>query len=300
MLADRDRRVGVDGQPPDRRAQPVGPDDQVVAVLAAVVEGHLDRPVDPLEGPDPGAQAHRHPLAQDGVQVGPVQGQARADPPPEAGQVHVDQHPPAPVEDPLAADLDPPVGHGLLQAEGPQGPGPVGGQVDAGPVLPGRRPVDHLRVAPGLAERPGQGQAGKAGPDDQDPELLHVHQPWQLIDMCTCAGYLPFTKAAQALAVFFTNPTSEVEFSKIVAVYPSTLAAYDDPFFSEEPELIEDSARPLAEDIISKQKNIMPSIPKKADVNAIVAKAVESAVFNNVPAQQALTDAVTQANALLP
>ena len=56
-----------------------------------------------------------------------------------------------------------------------------------------------------------------------------------------------FPKAAQALAVFFTNPTSEVEFSKIVAVYPSTLAAYDDPFFSEEPELIEDSARPLAE-----------------------------------------------------
>ena len=30
-------------------------------------------------------------------------------------------------------------------------------------------------------------------------------------------------------------------------------------------------------------KNIMPSIPKKADVNAIVATAVESALFNNVP-----------------
>jgi putative chitobiose transport system substrate-binding protein len=109
-----------------------------------------------------------------------------------------------------------------------------------------------------------------------------------------------FPKAAQALAVFFTNPISEVEFSKIVAVYPSTIAAFDDPFFTEEPELIEDSARPLAKDIISKEKNIMPSIPKKADVNAIVAKAVESALFNNVPAQQALTDAVNQANALLP
>jgi putative chitobiose transport system substrate-binding protein len=108
-----------------------------------------------------------------------------------------------------------------------------------------------------------------------------------------------FPKASLALAVFFTNPTSEVEFSKTVAVYPSTLAAFDDPFFTETPSAIEDSARPLAKDIISKEKNIMPSIPKKADVNAIVAKAVESAVFNNVPAQQALTDAVTQANALL-
>jgi putative chitobiose transport system substrate-binding protein len=109
-----------------------------------------------------------------------------------------------------------------------------------------------------------------------------------------------FPNASLALAVFFTNPTSEVEFSKIVPVYPSTLAAFDDPFFTETPAAVEDSARPLAKDIISKEKNIMPSIPKKADVNAIVAKAVESALFNNVPAQQALTDAVTQANALLP
>ena len=98
-----------------------------------------------------------------------------------------------------------------------------------------------------------------------------------------------FPNAAMALAVFFTNAISEVEFSKAVAIYPSTIAAFDDPFFTEEPELIEDSARPLAKDIISKQKNIMPSIPKKADVNAIVATAVESAIFNGVPAQQALT-----------
>jgi putative chitobiose transport system substrate-binding protein len=108
-----------------------------------------------------------------------------------------------------------------------------------------------------------------------------------------------FPNAAMALAVFFSNPTSEVEFSKAVAVYPSTIAAFDDPFFTEEPELIEDSARPLAKDIISKMENILPTIPKKADVNAIVAKAVESALFNNVPAQQALSDAVEQANALL-
>ena len=108
-----------------------------------------------------------------------------------------------------------------------------------------------------------------------------------------------FPKASQALAVFFTNAISEVAFSKIVSVYPSTLAAFDDPFFTETPAAIEDSARPLAKDIISKEKNIMPSIPKKADVNAIVAKAVEAAVFNGVAAQQALTDAVTQANALI-
>jgi putative chitobiose transport system substrate-binding protein len=108
-----------------------------------------------------------------------------------------------------------------------------------------------------------------------------------------------FPNASLALATFFTNAINEVEFSKIVPVYPSTIAAYDDPFFSEEPELVEDSARPLAKDIISKQKNIMPTIPQKAEVNAIVGRAIESALFNNVPAQQALTQAVTEANALL-
>jgi putative chitobiose transport system substrate-binding protein len=108
-----------------------------------------------------------------------------------------------------------------------------------------------------------------------------------------------FPNASMALAVFFTNPVSEVEFSKTVAVYPSAIAAFDDPFFTETPELIEDSARPLAKDIISKMKNIMPSIPEKADVNAIVGRAIESALFNNVPAQQALSDAVAEANALL-
>jgi putative chitobiose transport system substrate-binding protein len=108
-----------------------------------------------------------------------------------------------------------------------------------------------------------------------------------------------FPNAAMALATFFTNPASQIGLSKLAAVYPSTPAAYDDPFFSSTPELIEDSARPLAQDLISKEQNILPSIPKKADVNEIVKKAVESAIFNGVDAQKALTEAVTKANALL-
>jgi putative chitobiose transport system substrate-binding protein len=108
-----------------------------------------------------------------------------------------------------------------------------------------------------------------------------------------------FPNASIALAQFFTNPRSMVEFSKQVAIYPSSAAAYDDPFFSSEPELIEDSARPIAKDIVSKYADIVPTVPKKADVNAIVLDAIESALFNDVPAQQALTDAVAEANKLL-
>ncbi len=109
-----------------------------------------------------------------------------------------------------------------------------------------------------------------------------------------------FPNASIALAQFFTNPRSMLEFSKIVAIYPSTPASYDDPFFSAAPVAIEDSAKPYAKDAISKLADIVPSVPHKADVNAIVLEAVQQALFNNVDPQQALSDAVGQANALLP
>ena len=56
-----------------------------------------------------------------------------------------------------------------------------------------------------------------------------------------------FPNASIALAQFFTNPRSMVQFSKQVAVYPSSPSAYDDPYFSAAPSTIEDSARPLGE-----------------------------------------------------
>ena len=109
-----------------------------------------------------------------------------------------------------------------------------------------------------------------------------------------------FPNAAVALAQFMTNPRSMLEFSKIVSIYPSTPASYDDPFFSAAPVAIEDSAKPYARDAVSKLADIVPSLPHKADVNNIVLQAVQEALFNNADPQQALSDAVAQANALLP
>jgi putative chitobiose transport system substrate-binding protein len=108
-----------------------------------------------------------------------------------------------------------------------------------------------------------------------------------------------FPNASIALAQFFTNPRAMVEFAKQVAVYPSSAAAYDDPFFASAPGAVEDSARPIAKDIVSKYADIVPTIPNKADVNEIVRKAVEAALFADKPAQEALSDAVAEANALL-
>jgi putative chitobiose transport system substrate-binding protein len=112
----------------------------------------------------------------------------------------------------------------------------------------------------------------------------------------------PYPNASMALAQFFTNARSMVEFSKIVSIYPSVIASYDDPFFSAGGTAIEDSARSTAKDVVSHLADIVPSLPtgvNQADVNDIVLKAIESALFNGVDPQKALSDAVVKANALI-
>jgi ABC-type glycerol-3-phosphate transport system substrate-binding protein len=109
-----------------------------------------------------------------------------------------------------------------------------------------------------------------------------------------------YPNASLALAQFFSNPRSMLEFSKIVAIYPSTPASYDDPFFAAAPVAIEDSAKPFAKDAVSKLADIVPTVPHKAEVNEIVLQAVQKALFDGADPQAALTEAVAAANALLP
>lgn len=108
-----------------------------------------------------------------------------------------------------------------------------------------------------------------------------------------------YPKASAALAAFFTNPQSMLEFSKIVQIFPSTPASYEDAYFTQKPVAIEDQIRPLAEGIISQQKNILPEILNQADVNDVVRQAIEAALFGDADPQTALTEAVQQANALV-
>ena len=111
------------------------------------------------------------------------------------------------------------------------------------------------------------------------------------------AANTKYPNAALARAQFFTNPRSQLEVAKVVSIYPSTPASYDDPFFSAKPTAIEDSAKPIAKDIISKQTDLKPTIPDFKDVNDILFKHIQQALFNNVPAQQALDDAAKEADA---
>ena len=84
-----------------------------------------------------------------------------------------------------------------------------------------------------------------------------------------------------------------------VAIYPSSAAAYDDPFFSTPPTAIEDAGRSLAKQTISTYQDIVPFVVHKADVNEILNKAIQSALFNKVPAKEALDKAVADANKII-
>ena len=55
----------------------------------------------------------------------------------------------------------------------------------------------------------------------------------------------------------------------------------------------------MAKDIVATYADIVPTVPKKADVNQLVLKAVESALFNGVAPQEALSKAVADANKLI-
>ena len=79
-----------------------------------------------------------------------------------------------------------------------------------------------------------------------------------------------FPNASMALAQFFTNARTLTELAKQSAVYPSSPKAFEDPYFSAESPLIEDSARGSAGETIAKYADIVPTIPNKGDVNAIV------------------------------
>ena len=92
-----------------------------------------------------------------------------------------------------------------------------------------------------------------------------------------------FPNASIALAQYFTNPRSMVEFAKQVAVYPSSAVGV-------RRSVLLDRRRPRSrtapgrspKDIVATYADIVPTVPKKADVNDIVLKAIESALFNNV------------------
>jgi putative chitobiose transport system substrate-binding protein len=98
--------------------------------------------------------------------------------------------------------------------------------------------------------------------------------------------------ASLALATFVTNPCNMVQFSKMVPIYPSTLTALTDPFFTTNGELVEESARIPAAQSLPTAVVLLPTLPNADLFNEEVNNAVASAILGELTAQEALDQAV--------
>ena len=110
-----------------------------------------------------------------------------------------------------------------------------------------------------------------------------------------------FPNASIALAQFFTNPRSMVEFAKMSRSTRRPPSAYRRPVLLDTPDR-DRGQRPARWPRTSSRTtpDIVPTIPKKADVNDDRPQGGRVRRCSaTVPAQQALTDAVAKANELL-
>ena len=109
-----------------------------------------------------------------------------------------------------------------------------------------------------------------------------------------------FPNASIALAQFFTNPRSMVEFAKIVAIYPSTRRRLRRSVLLGRARRRSKTAPGRSPRTSSPPTQTSSRrSPRRPTSTTIVLKAIESALFNDVSAQKALTDAVQEANALI-
>lgn len=108
-----------------------------------------------------------------------------------------------------------------------------------------------------------------------------------------------YPQAATAFAVFMTNPQSQLEFAKIVPIYPATPDSYDDEFFTQPGNAIEDSARPLAREVIGTQEQLVPTLPNQAEILDVLNTEAQRALVGDVTAEEAMQNAAAQINELI-
>jgi ABC-type glycerol-3-phosphate transport system substrate-binding protein len=78
----------------------------------------------------------------------------------------------------------------------------------------------------------------------------------------------------------------------MVPIYPSTLSALTDPFFTTNGELVEESARVPAAQSLPTAEVLLPTLPSSERFLEEVQNAVASALLGEMTAQEALDSAV--------
>ncbi|CAN5134017.1 sugar ABC transporter substrate-binding protein [soil metagenome] len=106
-------------------------------------------------------------------------------------------------------------------------------------------------------------------------------------------------KLAVDFAKYMTNAENQLAFAKIVTILPSTLSSLSDPYFTSTSDgTVESLARKISAAQIPKAENLVP-VQYDDRVKKIVVGKVQLAIQGTLSAQDALDQAVSEANKIL-
>lgn len=102
----------------------------------------------------------------------------------------------------------------------------------------------------------------------------------------------PHPNEAVDFALFLTNDANQLNFSRQVLVFPSTIKASEDPYFrSDTGDPVLDSARKIGADELKIARELTPNLPNAKPRNEAIQTALESALLGKKTPAQALHDA---------
>lgn len=103
---------------------------------------------------------------------------------------------------------------------------------------------------------------------------------------------------ALKFAEFMTNAENQLEFSKIVTIFPSVREALEDPYFTDDSDgTVQSKARRISAEQLENGRNLLP-VQYDDRVKAVVIGKAQLAMQGELGAQEALDQAVAEANAI--
>ena len=103
---------------------------------------------------------------------------------------------------------------------------------------------------------------------------------------------------ALKFAEYMTNAENQLEFSKIVTIFPSVREALEDPYFTDDSDgTVESKARRISAEQLENARNLLPVQYDDRVKSAVIGK-VQLAMQGELSAQEALDQAVAEANAI--
>jgi ABC-type glycerol-3-phosphate transport system substrate-binding protein len=95
-----------------------------------------------------------------------------------------------------------------------------------------------------------------------------------------------------------TNAENQLEFSKIVTIFPSVTEALEDPYFTDDSDgTVESKARRIAAEQLENARNLVPVQFDDRVKSAVIGK-IQLALNGELTASEALDQAVAEANAI--